>query len=135
MNMKEINTAKVELKKFARVMFLALAIIGTIFLLRHKTGYIWFYAFGLAFLLLGVFVPVSLKPIYIIWMRLALVLSWIMTRLILILIFYLVFTPIGLVLKLFGKDLLDRRIEKGRSSYWNVKENKSFDKSNYERQY
>ena len=49
-------------------------------------------------------------------------LGWINTRLILFIIFYLVFTPIGLVMRLFGVDLLDKKIDKNKNSYWRRKE-------------
>jgi len=72
-----------------------------------------------------------LKPLYDLWMKFAAVLAWINTRLILILMFYLVFTPIGLIMRLFGSAQLGLRIEKDKRSYW-VKNDKRI---NYERQY
>jgi hypothetical protein len=68
-------------------------------------------------------------------MKLAFVLSWFNTRLLLILIFYLVFTPLGLAAKLFGVDFLDRRVEKDKPSYWRKREAAVFKKENYERQF
>jgi hypothetical protein len=53
----------------------------------------------------------------------------------LIIIFYLVFAPVGLVLRLIKKDLLNRKIEAERDSYWIKKEHIEFDKSRYEKQY
>jgi hypothetical protein len=88
-----------------------------------------------AFFGAAVAIPTMLKPVYILWMRLALVLSWANTRLILLLMFYLIFTPIGLALRLIGKDLLGRRIEKGMASYWAKKEKAVFRKEDYERQF
>lgn len=58
-----------------------------------------------------------LKPFYHLWMRFGLVLGWINTRIILSLIFYLMFMPIGLVMRLFGNDLLSLRLEKDSESY------------------
>ncbi len=79
--------------------------------------------------------PVVLKPVYVAWMRLAFVLSWINTRLILCLIFYLVFTPIGLAIKLCGRDLLDRKFEKRKVSYWKTKDAAAFNPLDYARQF
>lgn len=76
-----------------------------------------------------------LKPLYIAWMRLASGLSWINTRLALLIIFYLLFTPIGLIIRLFGIDLLDIRIEKNKESYWKKKEKHEFNALGYERQF
>jgi hypothetical protein len=68
-------------------------------------------------------------------MRFAYLLAWINTRLILCAIFYLVFTPIGLVMRLLKIDPLDRKIDKNKNSYWIKKEKKDFCPLDYERQF
>lgn len=77
----------------------------------------------------------ALKPVYIIWMRFVFVLGWISARLLLLVVFYLVFTPTALIIRLFGKDLLDMKIDKNRPSYWHKKESKAFSRPDYERQF
>ena len=67
---------------------------------------------------LGLAVPVVLKPVYRVWMALAVVLGFIMTRVILSVVYYLVMTPIGLAMRLFGKDPMHRRIDPDAASYW-----------------
>ena len=62
-----------------------------------------------------------LKSAYTFWMKLSFIIAWINTRLILIIIFYLIITPIGFAMRLFGVDLLDRKIDKNRLSYWKNK--------------
>ncbi|MBU0504083.1 MAG: SxtJ family membrane protein [Candidatus Omnitrophota bacterium] len=133
--MENLKTDERSLRKYGITMFVALVIIGTILLFKQKPVYIWFYGIGSLFLVLGVAIPGSLKQVYIIWMKLAFVLGWINTRIILALMFYLVFTPIGLVMKLFGKDLLDRKIEKNKESYWKKREVKKFNPMDYEHQF
>lgn len=133
--MDKLKTDKKSLKKFAITMFVALLILGTILLLKQKPVYIWLYGISSLFLVLGVVVPGALRQVYIIWMKLAFVLGWINTRLLLILMFYLVFTPIGLVMKLFGKDSLDRKIEKNKQTYWHKREEKKFNPADYEHQF
>jgi len=66
---------------------------------------------------LALIVPIALKPFYKLWMLFGGVMGWINTRLILGLVFYFVFMPFGLVMKLFGKDLLSRRLDSKASSY------------------
>ena len=61
------------------------------------------YAVGALFALLAAAAPRALVPLYKPWMRLAEALGWLNTRILLILIFYLVVTPIGLVLRLFRR--------------------------------
>lgn len=64
-------------------------------------------------------------------MKFAAVLAWVNTRLILIVMFYMVFTPIGFVMRIFGSDQLGLKIEKEKESYWIKKDAKI----NYERQF
>jgi multisubunit Na+/H+ antiporter MnhG subunit len=63
-------------------------------------------------------VPIVVKPVFILFLYIAHVLGWVMTRVILSVLFYLVITPIGLILKLFGKKFLDMKFFREKESYW-----------------
>jgi Ca2+/Na+ antiporter len=73
---------------------------------------------GLALLAFGVASPQLLRPLYFVWMGLAFIMGSVMTRLILTLVFVLLVVPIGLVMKLVGRDPLNRRIDASKVSYW-----------------
>ena len=66
---------------------------------------------------LAIIFPLGLKPFYKVWMVFGAVMGWLNTRLILGLVFYIVFMPFGLVMKLFGKDLLSRKLDASASTY------------------
>jgi hypothetical protein len=132
--MKKLDTTPRHLRMFFIRMSTAFAIVGTLFLLRHKSVYVLFYSLGLLFLI-GVAVPVFLKPLYLFWMRLAFIIEWLVTRLIMAGMFYLVLTPMGLIIKLSGKDLLDRKIERDKGSYWKKNTSRPFDLKTYEKQF
>ena len=66
---------------------------------------------------LALIFPLGLKPFYKVWMVFGAVMGWINTRLILGIVFYFVFMPFGLVMKLFGKDLLSRKLDASAPSY------------------
>ncbi len=74
-----------------------------------------------------------IRPVYLGWMKFAFVLGWINTRILLGLFFYLVVTPIGLGMRLFGKDLLDEKIERSQASYWQKRVKTEFDPARSER--
>jgi hypothetical protein len=133
--MDKLSLDKTTLKKFAIIMFVALTIIGTILLLKNNDTYIWFYSSGIVLFLLSIFATNLIKPVYITWMKFAFILGWLNTRLILSIMFYLVFSPIGLLMRLFGVDMLDRKIEKNKESYWKNKDKKEFKPGDYERQF
>jgi len=69
------------------------------------------------------------------WMKLAEVLSWVMTRVILSVFFFLVLTPIGFVMRLFRADPLDRSWANRRPSYWIEKKPVAYSLERYEKQY
>ncbi len=133
--MEKLNLGKNNLKKFGVTMAAAFLVITLFILFKHKHNPLPIVCVSLAFFIAALFAPAILKPVYIIWMRLAFVLSWINTRLILCALFYTIFTLIGLGMRLFGIDLLDRKIEKSKGSYWRKKEKKEFSALDYERQF
>ena len=73
---------------------------------------------GGALVLLGAVAPRVLRPVHVGWMAVAFALGFVMTRVILTLAFALAFVPMGLVLRLMGKDLLRRRLDPEADSYW-----------------
>ena len=119
---KEIDTSKKALRSFGWVVGGVLLVIAAVVWWRNDfaltTATYVLGSLGGALLVLGLTVPVVLKPVYRVWMALAVVMGFIMTRVILSVVYYLVMTPIGLALRLFGKDPMHRRIDPEASSYW-----------------
>lgn len=116
--MEKLNTDKRSLEKFGMVMGIAFLVIAALVALRHRHSPLPLLIIALIFFIIGRVAAGLLKPVYIAWMKLAYILGWINTRLILIIVFYLVFTPIGLIMRLFGKDPLERKINGKETSYW-----------------
>ena len=114
-------------------MAFCLLAIGLVLLFRHKSLYMVFWAIGLIFFILAQAQAVLLQPVYKIWMGLAFCLGWVNTRIILMLVYYLVVTPIGLMMRLFRKDILNLRLEKGAQTYWLKREVRNSAKESYER--
>ena len=133
--MEKLNLDKKTLRKFGITMGSIFLIIALIILIRHKHSVMPTLTASALFLILAFTLPALLKPVYILWMRIAFVLGWINTRLILSILFYLLFTPIGLIMRLFRADPLDRQIAKEKDSYWRKKEKVKFNPINYERQF
>ena len=75
----------------------------------------WMVAGALA--LPALIAPTVLRPIYRGWMRFGLFMSRIVTPLVLGIIFFLVFTPVALILRLAGKDAMNRKLEPQADSY------------------
>lgn len=78
---------------------------------------------------------IFLKPLNLIWMTLAVVLGWFMSRFILSVIYYLVLTPIGLILRLSKKDLLGTQKSQTAETYWKPRQITQKSSSDYEKQF
>jgi len=63
-------------------------------------------------------VPALRWPMFALWMRAAYPMAWLVSHLLLAVIFYGVVTPLGLALRAFGRDPLQRRIDRAAPSYW-----------------
>ena len=61
--------------------------------------------------------PGTLHPVYAVWMKFGHVMNWINTRLILGILFYGIFLPIGAVMRLLGKDPMHRKLDNNLNSY------------------
>ena len=68
----------------------------------------------------GLIVPAVVRPIYTGWMIAAFPIGWTISKIVIALMFYLVFTPVAMVFKLMGRDLL-RLKRRQASSYWGKK--------------
>lgn len=62
--------------------------------------------------------PASRRRIYVAWMYAVFPIGWTISHLLLAGIYFLILTPIGLMLRLAGRDPIDRRLDRNRSSYW-----------------
>ena len=78
---------------------------------------VWPWPVGLAFAGLAWIRPSLLRWPYLAWMRLGLALGWVNSRIILSLLFFVIVTPIGLVMRLLGKDPMHRKLQAGLNSY------------------
>ena len=72
---------------------------------------------GFGLLLIGLLVPSLARRFHVAWMALAGVLGYVNSRILLFLLFYLLFTPYSLISRLFGRDPLNRRAP-AKETYW-----------------
>ncbi|MCK5506803.1 MAG: hypothetical protein KAJ10_16680, partial [Thermodesulfovibrionia bacterium] len=134
MDTSKFNDKK-EWRKFGIGVAVILAVIATIQLIVGKELFIYFYGVAAFFLFFGLLLPIIIKPVYILFSYLGLILGWFMTRVILSILFYIIFTPIGLILRLFGKNFLDLKIDKKAETYWLDKKIETINKIHFERQF
>ena len=132
---ENIKSEKSDLRNFGIIVGIILLIISGFLFWKEKESFQIFLAIGITLFLTAIALPFVLKPVYWIWMIIAIILGWFMTRVILSFLFYVVFTSIGLTLRLFGKQFLELRWDKSKESYWNFRTNEHQQNENYERQF
>lgn len=116
--LKTLKTGPKDLRKFGLLVGGVFIALGLLFLWRDKSWYWILLAVGTPLVLLGATFPRSLKYVYIVWMGAAFCLGLVVSTVLLTLFFYLIFTPMGLMARLAGKDFLSRKLEPARDSYW-----------------
>ena len=132
---KNIKSEKSDMRKFGIAIGVILLVIAGFLFWKEKEPYQTFLTVGTILFVLGILVPAILKPIYWIWMIFATILGWIMTRVILSLLFYIIITPIGLIPRFFGKQFLELKWDKSKESYWNYRTIKHLKMEDYEKQF
>lgn len=115
---KSIKGTTTELRKFGLTIGIFLLFSAGFLFWKQRPSFPYFAYVGVGFALLGLVVPIVLKPIYKAWMSFAVVMGFVMTRVILTVLYFGMFTPIALLTKLLGKDLLDERWDKNATTYW-----------------
>ncbi len=116
--MTDASRERGRLRRFGLTVGAAFVVVGALLLWRHRDFWPAFGALG-ALLALGALVaPAALRPVERVWMKLALALGWVMTRVVLGVIFVLVFTPAGLARRLLRRDPMELRFDRSAASYW-----------------
>jgi hypothetical protein len=109
-----------ELRVFGFVLLGIFVVAGAVLRWRFDSslaaGWVWGCGLGLAALYAAVR-PIRL-PLYLAWMHAVRPLAWVVSHLALGLVYFAIITPIGLVMRLAGRDALARRFDRGASSYW-----------------
>lgn len=137
---EEINFAFVEpsdkdLNILALLFLVVPAIIGGLSLWKGSPkGWYWIGAgLGLALLRL---IPPLFRAIYRGWVCLSITVGYFVSRIILTIIFFLVMTPLGLIMSLFGKDPMERKLDPDAPWYWIAREQeKDQSVERYEKQF
>ena len=132
--LNSIKSSRIDLKNFGFAIGFILLIIGVFFFVKGKDLFVYFFSIGSILIILGGFAPLILKPFYKIWMIFAVIISWIMTRIILSVLFFSIITIIGLFARLLGKDFLNLK-SKSIESYWNLRDKEQELNQDYEKQF
>ena len=128
-------TPKNTTKKFGLTFGGALLVLGLIAFWRGHATAPYLVSLGGIFLVLALAVPKALRPVEKLWLKFGEILGYVMTRVLLFIIFFFVLTPLSLVARVFGKSFLDLSWHKPAKTYWHEREKKPADPKIYEKQF
>ena len=104
-------------RSFGIVFSVVFLIIAFYPLIYNEEIRIWSFLISLIFLILGLINSILLTPLNKIWFKFGIFLGKIVSPIVMGVIFFLVVTPIGLMMRVAGKDLLNLKFNK-KNSYW-----------------
>ncbi|MCB2263000.1 MAG: SxtJ family membrane protein [Candidatus Thiosymbion ectosymbiont of Robbea hypermnestra] len=109
-----------ELAWFGVAMAAFFALLGGVVWLgtESRTALILLWTLGAVLALLYYALRPLRRPMYAAWMHLLFPIGWLLSHLVLALMYYLVITPTGLLMRALGRDPLQRRYEPDAASYW-----------------
>jgi hypothetical protein len=112
------QASKTELKKFGLLMAAMICLFFGLLipLLWEASWPRWPWIAGVVLAAVALLYPPLLRPVYRLWGRIGLVLGWVNTRILLGLVFYLLFTPVGLIMRRF-RDPMARHFDPDARSY------------------
>jgi hypothetical protein len=125
-------------KRDIRLVFLIFCAIFSALAWKHYPSISSYVLIGLVLVLLPLiaFSPILLRPVFKLWLKVAKVVGWFNTQIILTLIYILIFIPFGPLISLFRKDIMKRKLVKDEETYWEPYEQGGLDDRNrYERQF
>ena len=105
-------------KTFGVLFFLVFALIAVWPMINGLPIRIWAIPFSIIFLILGMMNSKLLTPLKIIWIKLGEILGIIISPIVMLIIYFFIITPIGLFMRVIGKDILGLKFNNSKT-YWN----------------
>ena len=105
-------------RSFGFVFFIVFLLIASYPIIYNGEVRTWSLLISLIFLVLGLFNSKILSPLNKLWFKFGILLGKIISPLVMGIIFFFVVTPIGLIMRLMGKDVLNLKYNNKNKSYW-----------------
>ena len=111
-------------KSFGLLFFVVFLIIGLWPLKNGESLNFYFIIASVIFLILGLLNSKLLSPLNKSWIKLGEILGIIIAPIVMALVYFVILTPVSLIVRMFGKDLLNLKFLKEKDTYW-IKRKKS----------
>ena len=119
--MKPTDSNKIKIssnRSFGLVFFVVFLIISLWPLTSEGSIRIWSAIVSAVFLILGLINSKLLTPLNLLWFKFGMILGAIISPIVMGIVFFLVVTPTGLILRIMRKDLLNKKYDKEKETYW-----------------
>jgi carbamoyltransferase len=118
------NPSQSDLRQFGCLWFPLFAAIFGFVLYRGGSQAFAYGLWGTAALseVIGWFAPNAIKPFFVGSLYATFPIGWIVSHILMLVAFYLIVTPVGLLMRLFGYDPMQRKLDKSAKSYWIARE-------------
>jgi hypothetical protein len=133
--LKHFDNSDEAVKKTGLTVGVVLILVSLLLWYLGKTSFIYFSIIGGLFVILAIIAIPVLRPFHKLWMMLALAMGFVMSRVILTILYYLVLTPIGLLAKIVGKKFMPLGFDKNEKTYWEKRDLTDKKQIDYERQF
>ncbi len=133
--LKLIDKSDEAVKKTGLTVGVVLILVSMLLWYLGKTSFVYFSIIGGLFVIFAFIAIPVLRPFHKLWMMLALAMGFVMSRVILTLLYYLVLTPIGLLAKIVGKKFMSLGFDKNASTYWEKRDLAAKQQLDYDRQF
>ncbi len=107
-----------DLQTFAYIWAGIFTVIGLYPLLDGADIRIWSIAIAIVFIAIVLIKPTILTGFYKVWIKIGDFIGGIISKIIMFILYFGLFTPISIFLKILGKDLLNKKVDKSPESYW-----------------
>jgi uncharacterized membrane protein len=115
---QKLDRSPRALRRFGLTVGSVILALGCVLLWRQRSAGWPLISIGAVLVLFACLAPLMLKWVHGPWMIGALALGWIVTRVLLTIVFFLVVTPIGLLQRLFGKRAIEVAFNADRATFW-----------------
>jgi hypothetical protein len=123
-NISNIEAKKSTEKSFGYVFSFIFFLVSLYLFFTSRGLYIWAILISLIFLMAALFYPKALNIPNELWFKFGIFLGSIIAPIIMMLVFFIVVAPTGIIMRLLGKDLLKQKLDNSVESYWEKREQK-----------
>ena len=120
---ENINNSEVKQgseRSFGFVFAIVFLAISFYLITKDKNIYLLTISISVIFFLLAVFKPLLLKKPNILWFHFGKFLNNIISPFVMAIIFFVIVTPTGLIMKMLKKDILNKKFDKSKKNYWHA---------------